>query len=60
MNENLESSDDEKLCQVKGIYDINTKLQSEEISLKGNWMVEFNWDGTFWEIVNLQIEGINF
>jgi hypothetical protein len=51
---------DEKLCQVKGIYDINTKLQSEEISLKGNWMVEFNWDGTFWEIVNVQIEGINF
>ncbi len=51
---------DEKLCQVKGIYDINTKLQSEELSLKGNWTVEFNWDGTFWEVVNVQIEGINF
>ncbi|MGH2566568.1 MAG: hypothetical protein ACRDE5_18760, partial [Ginsengibacter sp.] len=50
----------EKLCQVKGVYDITTKLQSAEISLKGNWMVEFNWDGTFWEVVNVQIEGINF
>ncbi len=56
----LDVSIDEKLCQVKGIYDINTKLQSEEISMKGNWMVEFNWDGTFWEVVNVRIEGINF
>jgi hypothetical protein len=56
----IDFSMNEKSCQVKGMYDINTKLQSEEIPLKGNWMVEFNWDGTFWEVVNVQIEGINF
>jgi hypothetical protein len=36
------------------------KLPFEEIILKGNWLVEFNWDGDYWEIVNVQIEGINF
>ncbi len=51
---------DEKVCEVKGIYDIIAKLPAEEISLKGNWLVEFNCNGDFWEIVNVQIEGINF
>jgi len=51
---------DENSCQVKGIYNVMMKLPFEEIILKGNWLVEFNWDGDYWEIVNVQIEGINF
>ena len=47
-------------CQVKGSYDVTLVLPLEEIILKGNWLVEFNWDGDYWEIINVQIEGINF
>ena len=47
-------------CQVKGNYDVTLVLPSEEIIVKGKWSVEFNWDDDYWEIVNVQIEGINF
>jgi hypothetical protein len=47
-------------CRVRGNYDVTLVLASEEIIVKGNWKVEFIWDGDFWEIVNVQIEGINF
>ena len=56
----VDFSIDEKRCHVKGIYDVTMKLPLEEIILKGNWLVEFTWDGDYWEIVNVQIEGINF
>jgi len=48
-------------CQVKGTYDITLVLPSEEINLKGNWLVEFEFDDFgFWEIYHVYIEGINF
>ena len=56
----VDFSIDEKRCHVKGIYDVTMKLPLEEINLKGNWLVEFLWDGDYWEIVNVQIKGINF
>lgn len=56
----VDCSIDEKSCHVKGIYDVTMKLDLEEIVLKGNWLVEFVWDGDYWEIINVQIDGINF
>lgn len=47
-------------CQVTGTYDIVLVSTLEETNLKDKWLVEFNWDGTFWEIANVEIEGINF
>ncbi len=48
-------------CQVKGTYDVTLVLPSEEINAKGNWLVEFEFDGYgFWEIYHVDIEGINF
>ncbi|MDQ6903187.1 MAG: hypothetical protein M3139_09270 [Bacteroidota bacterium] len=47
-------------CYVAGSYDIVLVSTLEEINLKDKWQVDFNWDGTFWEIVNVQIERINF
>lgn len=48
-------------CQVKGTYDITLILQSEEINMKGAWLVEFEFDDYgFWEIYHVHIEGINF
>ena len=48
-------------CQVKGTYGITLVLPSEEINLKGNWLVEFEFDDFgFWEIYHVYIEGINF
>ena len=53
---------DEKTCQVKGAYNITMKLPLEEIVLQGNWLVEFETDEDFeyWDIVKVQVEGINF
>ena len=53
---------DEKTCQVKGAYNITMVLPLEEIVLQGNWMVEFELDEDFgyWDIVNVQVEGIRF
>ena len=58
----VDFSMDEKFCQVKGAYDITFILPLEEIVLKGNWKVEFELDEDlgYWDIVNVQIEGINF
>jgi hypothetical protein len=49
-------------CYVKGNYDVNLTLSSEEIFIHGDWRVEYEFDEAlgFWEIVNVQIEGINF
>lgn len=48
-------------CQVTGNYDIVLVSALEEINLKGNWLVEFEFDDFgFWEIYHVQIEGINF
>lgn len=48
-------------CEVKGTYDITLVLPSEELNLKGNWLVEFEFDDFgFWEIYHVHIEGINF
>ncbi len=53
---------DDKLCKVKGSYTIVGKLSSEEVLLKGNWLVEFESDPKFgyWYIINVQVEGIKF
>ncbi len=48
-------------CQVKGDFDVMLVLPSEEIKVKGNWLVEFNLDDFgYWEIYHVQINGINF
>ena len=50
-----------KNCYVKGHYDVSLTTSSEEISIKGTWLVEFEFDDFgFWEIANIQLEGINF
>src|SRR5687768_16132864 len=47
-------------CCVKGNYSVNLILSSEEIFINGNWMVEYEFDDFgFWEIANVQIEGID-
>jgi len=51
---------DDIKCQVKGNYDVTLVLPSEEVNVKGNWLVEFEFDDYgFWEICHVQIEGIN-
>ncbi len=52
----------EKSCQVKGAYDIALTLALEEISLQGRWQLEFELDEDlgYWDIISVQIEGINF
>jgi hypothetical protein len=58
---NIDCVIDNNNCQVKGTYDITLVLPSEEVNIKGNWLVEFEFDDYgFWEIYNVQIEGINF
>ena len=49
-------------CYVKGNYNVNLTFSSEEILINGNWMVEYEFDEHlgFWEIANVQLEGINF
>ena len=48
-------------CHVKGTYDVTLVLPSEEVNVKGNWLVEFEFDDFgFWEIYHVYIEGINF
>lgn len=49
-------------CYVKGNYDITLTFSSEEIFINGEWMVEYEFDEDFgfWEIANVQVEGINF
>jgi hypothetical protein len=49
-------------CFVKGSYDVSLTLSScEKININGNWMVELEFDDFgFWEIANVQLEGINF
>jgi len=48
-------------CQVKGTYGITLVLPSEEVNVKGTWIVEFEFDDYgFWEIYHVHIEGINF
>jgi len=49
-------------CKIKGCYTLIGKLSAEQVSLKGNWMVEFEQDATFgyWYIINVQVEGIAF
>ena len=48
-------------CKVQGGFDVALVLPSEEIKVKGRWLVEFNLDDYgYWEIYNVQIEGINF
>lgn len=51
---------DGNCCFVKGAYSVNLKLSPEEISMSGNWMVEYEFDEEFgfWEISNVQIENI--
>lgn len=51
---------DDKNCEVRGDYDLTLKLESEEVNLKGNWAVKLGWDGDYWEISDVQIEGIRF
>ncbi len=51
---------DDTNCQVKGTYDVTLVLPLEETNVKGNWLVEFTWREGYWEIINVQIEGINF
>lgn len=51
----------EKQCKVKGNYKIVAISGTDEISLEGYWLVEFelsDWDA--WYIVNVQIPGIHF
>jgi hypothetical protein len=48
-------------CHVKGTYDITLVLPSEQVNVKGNWLVEFEFDDYgFWEIYHVQIERIDF
>ncbi|MEO8962016.1 MAG: hypothetical protein ABI325_09050 [Ginsengibacter sp.] len=48
-------------CRVNGKYDIILVSVPEEINLKGKWFVKFEFDDFgFWEINQVQIEGINF
>ena len=49
-------------CYVKGNYDVTLTFSSEEIFINGEWMVEYEFDEDFgfWEIANVQVEGINF
>ena len=51
---------DGNCCFVKGNYNVTLKLSSEEIFVKGNWMVEYEFDEEFgfWEISNVQIENV--
>lgn len=51
---------DGNCCFVKGNYNVTLKLSSEEIFVKGNWMVEYEFDEEFgfWKISNVQIENI--
>ena len=58
----VDFSINEKFCKVIGTYDVTFILPLEEIVLRGNWQVEFELDEDlgYWDIVNVQIEGINF
>lgn len=49
-------------CKVKGSYSVVGKLSSDQVLLKGNWLVEFEQQVEFgyWYIVNVQVEGIEF
>lgn len=52
---------DDTNCEVTGTYDVTLVLPSEEVNIKGSWLVEFKFDDYgFWEIYHVHIEGINF
>lgn len=53
---------DDRSCKVKGTYTVVGKLSSDEVLLKGNWLVEFEPDAEcyYWYIINVQVEGIEF
>jgi len=67
----IESSEDEMdarctinddLSTVTGKYSLDTVTSGKKFHLSGNWKVDFAYDNEFgyWEIFNIQIEGINF
>ena len=49
-------------CYVKGNYHVTLTSSSEQIPVQGEWMVEYEFDEDFgfWEIANVQLEGVNF
>lgn len=53
---------EENVCRVNGEYTADAILNSEKIVLQGNWIVEFKWEKEleYWDIVNVQVEGIDF
>lgn len=59
---NVDCVIDDSVCNVKGMYDVTLVLPLEEINLKGKWLVQFalRKDFGYWQIHNVQIEGINF
>lgn len=48
-------------CAVRGNFSARAQFGNETVEWKGNWLVEFEQDdSSWWYIVNIQIEGINF
>ena len=47
---------------VTGTYSLKTISSGKQFHLSGNWKVDFacNKETGYWEIFNIQIEGINF
>jgi hypothetical protein len=52
----------EGICEVTGSYTVNATSDHQPIILKGNWTVklELDKDSGYWNIYEVQIEGIGF
>ncbi|HET9429964.1 MAG TPA: hypothetical protein VFO70_02250 [Chitinophagaceae bacterium] len=53
---------DGKECNVKGVYAVTVRIPNESIVLAGNWLAELTLDEEmdYWNIYNVQVEGVNF
>lgn len=45
-------------CKVTGKHETLLVFENIPVTANGSWMVESKWNGDFWVIVNIQIEGI--
>lgn len=45
-------------CTITGTPETVLVFDNMPVTIKGNWLVEFVWDEGFWNMVNVQIEGV--
>jgi len=45
-------------CTITGMHETILIFDNVPVTVKDNWLVQFIWDGDFWCIVNVQIQGI--